>query len=128
MKTIDKILKDNWFTRTEIAVYRKMWVTNWMWGKWWIKFTKELAKLPWFKKGKKKQLLVDMDLVSDIHDIRFYLWWGLFSFLRANWTFSYNMIRLFHWTTPMSRFLLFMTLFLWTTLVGFRYFTWTKIL
>ena len=128
MKTINRILQDNWFTRVEIAVYRKMWVCNWAWWKWWIKFTKELAKLPWFKKKKWKQLLIDIDLISDCHDIRFHLWGWLFDFLRANWNFSYNMIRLFHWTTPMSRFLLFTTLFLWTTLVGFRYFTWTKIL
>jgi len=128
MKTINKIIKDNWFTRTELSIYRKKWITNWMWWKWWIKFTKELAKLPWFKRWYKKQLLIDMDLVSDMHDIRFHIWWWFKSFLRANWNFAANMIRLFHWSTFTSRFLLFTTLFIWTTLVGWRYFNWTKIL
>jgi len=128
LKTIDRVLKDNWYTREEISVYREMWVTNWMGSKWWIKFTKELSKLPWFNNKKWKQLLKDMDLVSDIHDIRFYVWWWLFGFLRANWKFGVNIIALFHWTTPMGRILLFTTLFIVLTLVGWINFTWNKIL
>ena len=126
MKTINKIIKDNWFTRTELSVYRKKWITNWMGGKWWVKITKQLRKLPWFNRKKWKQLLIDMDLVSDMHDVRFYIWWWFISFLRANWKFSYNILRLLHWTTFMSRFLLFTTLFLWTTLLGWKYFNFSK--
>jgi len=126
MKTINKIIRDNWFTRTELAIYREKWITNWMGGKWWIKFTKELSKLPWFNREKWKQLLIDMDLVSDMHDVRFYIWWWFISFLRANWKYWANMIRLFHWSTFTSRFLLFTTLFLWTTLLGWKYFNFSK--
>ena len=125
-QTINKIIKDSWFTRTQLSVYRKMWVTNWAGGKWWIKFTKELSKLPWFKKWKWKKLLADIDMVSNIHDIRFYIWTWFIQYIKANWEFSYNMLRLMWWTTVLARILLFITLFFGTSIFWVRYYNWTN--
>jgi len=126
MKTINRLVKQSWFSRAEIAVYRKMGICNWAWWKWGIKFTQELRKLKFFDKWKEKQLLKDIDLISDIHDIRFHIWGWVFSFLRANYNFSCNMMQLFRWTTPMSRFLMFLTLMLWLNTIWIKYYIFNK--
>ena len=128
VKTINRIIKENWFTRTDISVYRKMWVCNWAWWKGWIKWTKLWSLLHWFQTKKGKQLLIDIDLISDMHDIRFYLWWWLFDFIKANYKFCLNMMQLLWWTNTPSRLLLFIILFLWVTIFWIKYFTWNKLI
>jgi len=122
MKTIDKIIKDNWFNRNELIICKQNWICNWCWWKGWFNFTKALNKLPYFQSDKEKQLLFDLELICNMHDIWFNKWWTFLDFIKYNFKIADNIIILLHWTNSLYRIFIFISVFLWTTLFGWKYF------
>jgi len=122
MATIEQILKDNWYTISEISKCMNKWCCNWLWP-----YKHNFFKyLPNFKSEKFQTLKKDLNYISCIHDIAFTNWWNLLDFLRANYILWLNIIKLLHWTNFLWRLFIFLIFFLWTTLFGGIYFSWWK--
>ena len=124
MRTIEQIIKENWFTLEELRECEKKWICNGMGWKWWIQWTNLMRALPYFQWDKEKKLLNDLDLVADIHDISYYKWWNVFDFLKSNYILWLNIMRLLYWTNTFDRLLVFIIVFGGTTLFGSKYFNW----
>ena len=124
MKTIDKILKEAWYTKQELLECEIEGTCNWMWGKWGIQWTDELRKLKYFDSEKETKLLNDLDLVSDIHDIKFNKGWFIIAFLIANYELCLHIIMLLHWTNTTAKVIIFILLMLWLNTFGIFYFSW----
>ena len=120
MTTIEQIIKENWYTIYELKKYYKEWRVNWFWPKHYNLF----KYLPRFNSKKFFQLKLDLNLIADIHDLSYNKWWNVLDFIKANYILWKNVIRLLHWTNFFWRLLVFLWLFLWTTLFGFKYFNW----
>jgi len=123
MKTIDKILKRRGFTEKQLLDYEMEWIANWMWGKWWIQFTDIARKLPAFESDKEQKLLYNVDLISDIHDYKYFIWWSYIDFIKANYDLSVDLFTLLHWTNIIARIFVFLLVFISTSLFGYKYFT-----
>ncbi len=118
MKTIEKIIQENWYTIKDLQDCVKQKICNWCWWKW-----HNLLKLiPNFDDTKWEKLKADMNLICNIHDKTYNKGWKLFDFLKANYILWKNMNELFYWTK--FRLLIFSVFFLWTTLFGFKYYNW----
>ncbi len=124
MKTVEEIIKRNWFTVEELKDCFKKWICNWIWGKGWINFDKVISWLPYFDTKKWEKLHNDLDLISCIHDYEYFKWWNVLDFLKANFKLSMNVIELLHWTKWYSRLWIFILVFWWTTMFWFKYFNW----
>ena len=124
MTTIEQILQENWCSILEYKKCIKSWVCNWIWWKGWINFDKLINKLPYFDTTKWKKLHQDLDYLSMCHDLSYNKGWNLFNFLKANYILWKNVIKLIHWTNLFWKVLVFLCIFLWTTLFGFKYYNW----
>jgi len=137
MKTIDIILQENWYTKEDLLNFEKVWVCNWCWWEWWFNFSKFLEKLinlrennkilkffilRKYDKDKLKQLLFDLSLICCIHDKSYNDWKTICDFLNANFKLGKNINKLFHWTNSFTRFLIFISVFWWTTIFWYKYF------
>lgn len=122
MATIDNILKKRWYTKQELLQCELDWICNWMWAKWWFQFTDKLRKLKYFNWEKERALLFDLDLISDIHDIKFEKWGSIFDYIRANYYFSIDLYTLLNWTSYTARITLFIIVFIWLNLFWFKHF------
>ncbi len=119
MRTIEQIVTENWYTIEELKECK---YCNWCWWKGGINFELLIKSLPYFKKDKGKQLLEDLHLLCNMHDIWFYKWWNLIDFFVVNLIFSVWVYRLLHWTLFIVRLFLFVILYLLLNLFGIRYF------
>jgi hypothetical protein len=126
IRLIDKILNKHLYTKDFLLEQRSLGVTNWMWWKWGIQWTKQAKKLAYFKKEKEKQLLEDLDLISDIHDLWFNEWWWVKEFYLVNYTYINDVLALLHWTTIFSRWIILIVLFFWLNTIWLKYFNWTN--
>ena len=130
MKTIDIILKESGYTKAFLLKQRQSGRTNWMWWKWGIQWTDEMRWLKLFRKQEEQELLNDLDLVSDIHDLDFEnansknIFHSIIRFIKANYRLIMRIIRLLHWTTVTSRTWLFILSFIWLNTVWIKYFNW----
>ena len=122
MSTVNRIIKSHWYTKKYLLECEKKWICNGMGWKGGIQWTDKLRKLPYFKKGKEKQLLIDLDLISDIHDLYYLAWWWVMKFIKANYLFCIDLLQLLNWTLPMSRLILFIISFVWLNVFGRKYF------
>ena len=116
MNTIDIIIAQNWYTKEQLLDCEKQWICNWMWSKWGIQWTDELRKFKYFQGWKIKQLLFDLDLVSNIHDIQIWESENFKQFIKANYVLSNNIIQLLHWTWFIRKVIVWLSVFLGTTI------------
>ena len=72
--------------------------------------------------NKQEYLLYDLDFICDIHDLQYWKGGWIFSYIKANYILAKNMYTLLHWFN--CRKILFIVVFLWTTLFGFKYYNW----
>jgi len=104
---------------------------NWCWAEWWYEFINlkiKLAKLPFVNPKKLDHLYSDIELyLCNPHDDFFDEWGGLFDFIRANYIFALDLLGLLHWTSITARFIIFMTVFMWLNLFGWRTFNWSNL-
>ena len=124
MKTINKILEENWYTKEELLTCEREWICNWVWWKWGIQFTDLLRKLKYFNKEKEKELLFHLDLIADIHDIDFNNWWWIKDFIKSNYKFCNNLIKLLNWTNTIWRITIFTFVFTSLNIFWIKYFNW----
>lgn len=129
MKTINKILKESGYTKEFLLECRKSGRTNWMGGKWGIQWTEKMRKMQFFENEREQELLDDLDLVSDMHDIAFENETGtnilksILNFIKANYDLILRIIRLLHWTSIYSR-IWFLLWNITLTVFWVRYFNW----
>jgi len=121
MKTIEQIVNENWYTIKEL---KKCKYCNWCGWKWGINFELLMKSLPYFRKDKGKQLLEDLHLLCNMHDIWFHKWWWVVDFIKANYKFALWVCELIYWTKTIDRWLIFIIIFLGTTLFWRKYFNW----
>jgi len=106
-------------------------MSNWCGGEWAFKFSTIRDKV-------KKLPFVDPDLLDSCymtieiracnpHDDKFELWGGIYDFIKANYEFAIDVVRILHWTTITGRAIVFLSLFTWTTLFWRKFFNWTHI-
>ena len=132
MKTIDFILKEAGYTKEFLLKCRISGITNWCWWKWGIQWTDEARKFKYFQKEKEKELLNNLDLISDIHDIEFNNESGtnilnsLKNFLRANYMLTMRTIRLLHWTSFLRKLFVFSVMMISLNTIWLKYFNFTK--
>lgn len=105
---------------------------NWCWWEWGFKFI--LIK-DWIKKLKFFNPLLLEKLSTSIetracnpHDEAFTKGGWIKEFLKANWEFIIEILRILHWTSVASRCLIFIILFFWLNTIWMKYFNWTKII
>lgn len=127
MSTINKILKREWYTIDELIDCEFEWICNGMWAKNWFQITDYLRWLKYFNSKKEKKLLRDMDLISDIHDIKWLKPWCIFAFLKSNYVFCIDIVSLFYWTNTINRILLFSILFIWLNIWWVFNYKWSCI-
>ena len=120
MKTIDRILKEAWYTKEQLLKCELDKKCNGMWAKGWIQWTDRMRKLKYFKSKKNKTLLINLDYISDIHDIEYIKWGSIFKFIRVNYELANRMIELLHWTNILWRLIVFTLCFFWTSTVWAR--------
>ena len=124
MSTIEQIVAENWYTIEELKECERKWICNGMGWKWGIQWTNLMRALPYFQGEKEKKLLEDLDLISDMHDIWFHKWWWILDFIKANYKLALGVCRLIYWTKTIDRILVFIIIFLSTTLFWRKYFNW----
>jgi len=120
METIEQIVKKNWYTIKQLELCERDGICNWFWPK----GHNLLKLLPNFNSNKIKKLKRDVNLIADIHDIEYYLWWWYKAYIKANYKLAVNMCELLHWTNLFWRIIVFLSLFISTTLFGFKNFSW----
>lgn len=105
---------------------------NWCW--WAGGFRFSLIK-DWVKKVKFFNPALIDKLYYDIetkacnpHDEAFILWWGIIDLYKANWKFIKELLAILHWTTILSRIIIFIVFFFGLNIIGIKYFNWTKII
>lgn len=129
MKTIDRILKEAGYTKEFLLECRRTGRTNWMGWKWGIQWTEKMRKMEYFETQREQELLDDLDLVSDMHDIEFENETGtnilksILNFIKANYDLILRIIRLLHWTSISSR-IWFLLWNITLTVFWVRYFNW----
>ena len=121
MKTIEKILAKYGVDASTLKTDKNC---NWCWWKWGIDFDNLMEALPYFRQDKGQKLMQDLRLVCCLHDLCFTRWWNWKDFLKCNWQFAKNVYQLINWTKWIYRIIIFIVLFLWTTLFGKKYFNW----
>ena len=121
MSTINKIIKDSWYTLSDIKMYENLWIANWFWP-WCCNMNWLFKILHNFSKDNEQKLIADINICADIHDINYYhsKW-----FIKSNYKFAYDVMRLLHWTNIFWRLFIFLILFLSTTLFGWLFYNWT---
>lgn len=124
MKTIDIILKEAGYTKEYLLECRASGLTNGMGRKWWIPWTKKARKFKAFDSKKWKQLLDDLDLVSDIHDLEFWEWGWFIKFFKSNMNLINRVLILLHWTSILRRLLVFTIMFFGLNTVWIIAFNW----
>lgn len=128
MRTIDKIVPYK-LSDEQIDELFELWIINGIWWEKWYNFNKLLSNilsLDYFKETKFKSLYDDILYLSYIHDINFYQWNTVKSFLRANYDFSLWVIQLLNWTSRMWRLSIFMWLFFWLNIFWIKYYNWKE--
>lgn len=105
---------------------------NWCWWEWWFKFSllkNRIKKVKFFNPDKIEKLYNSIEVRwCNPHDIAFARWGWIKAFLKANWEFIIEMLRILHWTSTPSRLLIFIVLFFWLNTIWIKYFNWTKII
>lgn len=124
MKTIDIILKEAWYTKEHLLEQRRIGKTNGMGRKWWIAWTKQARKFKAFNSNRLEQLLNDLDLVSDIHDLEFGKWGGIIKFYKSNLDLINRVLILLHWTSTLRRLLVFIIMFIGLNTIWVIAFNW----
>ncbi len=124
MKTIDVILKEAGYTKKYLLKCRASGLTNWMGRKGWIGWTKQARKFKAFDSKRWNQLLNDLDLVSDIHDLEFWKWGRVIKFYKANLDLINRVLILLHWTSILRRLLVFIIMFFGLNTVWVIAFNW----
>ena len=106
-------------------------MSNWCGWEWGFKFStirNKIKKLPFVNIKKLDKCYYDIEeKACNPHDDKFELWGGIYDFLRANYEFGLDVIKLLHWTTLSGRLSIFLLLFFWTSTFWIRYFNWTCI-
>ena len=128
IKTIDKIIKEAWYTKQFLLECRCSGRTNWMGWKWWIQWTDEARKLKGFESSEEQELLNDLDLVSDIHDLDFEAGWWIIAYIKANYKLIMRILELLHWTSTFWRITIFCLAFFWLNIFWIKYFNFTKLI
>lgn len=124
MKTIDIILKQAGYTKEFLLKCRASGLTNWMWRKGWVAWTKQARNFKAFDSKRGNQLLDDLDLISDIHDLEFGKWGWLIKFYKSNYDLINRTLILLHWTSTLRRFLVFTIMFIGLNTVWIIAFNW----
>ena len=127
MKTIDIILKEAGYTKEYLIQTELDWITNWMWSKWGIQWTDEARKFKAFDSVKWQELLDDLDLVSNIHDLEFWKWWGIKQFYKSNLDLINRVLILLHWTSTLRRLAVFIIMFFGLNTIWAKSFNWKKL-
>ena len=130
MKTIDLILEKYDFSKEEIINLETKWICNWCGGKGWFNFSKFLDKISTFKNFNSEKFINfknDLKIICCIHDYQystksFYKNKNFFDFLSYNYQLAINILLLLHWTSVIRRLIVFISVFGWTSLFGWKYF------
>ena len=128
MRTIDNIREYN-LTNNQIIEFKRIWVINWCWWKWWFDFSvicNKIAKLKYFDEKKINKLYDDILILCYEHDIQFFVWNSFISFLKANYKFSIWLVALTHWTVVVERIMIFFTIFTLLSTIWIQYFNFWK--
>jgi len=104
-------------------------IINWCWGKWGTDISKilehNIVLFPEFQANKLSKLLYDLKLEwCWPHDVRFYNWGGLFTYIYANYKLAYDIYMLFWWTKLWIGLLIFVLTFSVVTIWWYKYFNW----
>ena len=124
MKTIEIILKQAWYTREYLIQTELDWITNWMWAKWGIQFTDEARKFKAFESKKAQELLDNLDLVSNIHDLEYAKWGWIKAFYKSNLDLINRVLILLYWTSILRRLLVFIIMFFSLNTIWAKAFNW----
>lgn len=103
---------------------------NWCWWEWGFKFSllkDRLKKLKYFNPQKLDSLYNSIETrACSKHDDKFEKWGWIIEFLKANWEFIIEVLRILHWTSIPSRIIIFIVLFFWLNTLWIKYFNWKK--
>lgn len=106
-------------------------MTNWCWWEGWFKFKllKDYIKnVKYFNPDKIESLYKTIETrACGPHDNKFTLWGWIKEFLKANYDFTIELLRILHWTSVWSRIIIFTITMLWLNTIWIRYFNWTRI-
>lgn len=107
-------------------------MANWCWGEWGFKFTiirKQVKKLSFLNPKKVDSLYYDIESkCCNPHDDRFEKGGGIIDFYNANMIFIEDLLKLLHWTTILSRIIVFFAVFFWLNTIWAKYFNWTCVI
>lgn len=119
MKALKIILEKHWLTLYDLMDYKEQNICNWCWSKRGFNFSDKLERLPFFDSEKKKALLLDLRRVCCIHDKKFYDWGWVKDFIVSNYDLANDTIQLLHWTGFLRKILLWIIIFVSTTIFWF---------
>ena len=119
-----------WYLRSIfISNTKVMWIYNWCWWEWGIKFWKivrhNIPLLPHFKQELASNLWHWIEIgVCKPHDYDFYRWGLLIAYLWANAKFTYRFTIKFWWTNLFLQLLMLPVVFIWMNIAWVKYFHW----
>jgi len=122
MQTIDWIINRSLYTKETLEQCENKGICNWCGWKGGVDFEKLIQALPYFNQEKWKKLLEDLHLICNMHDLDYELWVDFFDFIKANYELAINIYYLLNWTSKFKRILMFLIVFLGTTIKGWKYF------
>jgi len=109
--------KKTWILTNEMRlVLRREWVINWV-GTADFNISNivraNIVFLPNFEAEKLSSFLDTVELkLSNPHDVRFYIWWWLYKFIKANFIFAKDLYKILHWTSKYEKITLCVVVFL----------------
>jgi len=113
---LNKFILTEIITETMRVIFKENKIINWVWGND-FNISKiirvNIPFLPNFEAKKLESFLNTFELkLSNPHDVRFYLWWGWYKFIRANFILSKDLYKIIHWTNFIERISISIVVFL----------------
>lgn len=101
---------------------------NWCWGEWWFKFKTILIwikYIPYFDFKKAESLYNTIEAKAcNPHDKKFEKWWNIIDFLRANYEFTEDLLKVLHWSNSFWRMCIATLCMLLLNTFWIKYFNW----
>lgn len=105
---------------------------NWCWWEWGFKFSllkERVKKLDFFNPDLLDELYNSIEnRACNKHDNKFSKGWWIIEFLKANREFIIEVLKILHWTSILSRIIIFIVLFFWLNTIWIKYFNWKRII
>jgi len=101
---------------------------NWCWWEWWFKFRVILDWIRWcsvfdYKKAEWLYQTIEAKCCNP-HDDRSDIWWNLIDYIKSNYEFTMDLLKVLHWTNCLSRCFIFILSIVGMNLFGTKYFNW----